>query len=54
MHWLGPYVIKEITDGGVVHLAKINGEPFPRRVNGSRLKPYVGDQVNDYMKVAQS
>ena len=28
MHWLGPYVIKEITDGGVVQLVKLNGEPF--------------------------
>ena len=26
MHWLGPYVIKHITDGGVVQLAKLNGE----------------------------
>jgi len=42
MHWLGPYVIKEITDGGAVQLVKLNGEPFPRKVNGSRLKPYNG------------
>eukprot|EP00253_Pinus_taeda_P016861 PITA_16861 len=32
IHYLGPYVIKEITDGGVVQLAKLNGEPFPGRV----------------------
>jgi len=31
MHWLGPYVIKEITDGGAVHLVKLNGDPFPGR-----------------------
>ena len=43
MHCLGPYVIKEITDGGAVQLMKLNGYPFLRRVNGSRLKPYVGD-----------
>jgi len=43
MHWLGPYVIKEITDGGGVQLVKLNGEPFPGQVNGSRLKPYTGD-----------
>ena len=43
MNWLGLYVIKEITDGGTVHLAKLNGEPFPGRVNGSRLKPYTRD-----------
>ena len=43
MHWLGPYAIKEITDGGAVQLVKLNGESFPGRVNGSRLKPYTGD-----------
>ncbi len=42
MHWLGPYVIKEITNGGVVPLVKLNGEPFLGKVNGSRLKPYTG------------
>ena len=35
MNWLEPYVIKEITDGGTVQLAKLNGEPFPGRLNGS-------------------
>ena len=45
MHWLGPYVLKEITDGGTVQLAKLNGEPFPGRVNGSILKFYTGDLV---------
>jgi len=34
MHWLGPYVIKEITDGRVVQLVKLNGEPFLGKVNG--------------------
>jgi len=43
MHWLGQYVIKEIMDGGVVQLAKLNGEPFPGKVNRSRLKLYTGD-----------
>jgi len=42
MHWLGPYVVKEVTDGSAVQLVKLNGEPFPRRVNGSHLKPYMG------------
>ena len=45
MHSLGPYVIKEITDGGTVHLRKLNGEPFPRKVNGSRFKMYTGDHA---------
>eukprot|EP00253_Pinus_taeda_P031459 PITA_31459 len=40
MHWLGPYVIEEVTDGGAVQLAKLNGDPFPRRVNGSHLNLY--------------
>eukprot|EP00253_Pinus_taeda_P010484 PITA_10484 len=42
MHWLGPYVIKEVTDGGTVQLAKLNKDPFPGRVNGSHLKLYMG------------
>eukprot|EP00253_Pinus_taeda_P013908 PITA_13908 len=32
MDWLGPYVIMEITDGGAVQLAKLNGEPFLGKV----------------------
>ena len=43
MHWVGPYIIEEITDGGAVHLVKLNGDPFPGKVNGSRLKPYTED-----------
>jgi hypothetical protein len=43
MHWLGPYVIKDISDGGAVQLAKLNGELFPGRINGSRLKVYRDD-----------
>ena len=35
MYWLGPYVIKEIIDGGAFQLVKLNGEPFPRRVSGN-------------------
>lgn len=42
-HWLGPYIVKEITDGGAVQLVKLNVEPFPGRVNGSRLKLYTRD-----------
>ena len=42
MHWLGPYVIKEIIDGGAVQLVKLNGDPFLGKVNGRRLKPYIG------------
>ena len=35
MHWLGPYVIKEISDGGADQLVKLNGDPFPGKANGS-------------------
>ena len=34
MHWLGPYIIKEITDGDAIQLATLNGELFPKKVNG--------------------
>ena len=40
MHCLGPYIIKNFTDGGAVQLAKLNGELVQGRVNGSRLKLY--------------
>lgn len=43
MHWVGPYFIKGITDGGAIQLVKLNGDPFPEKVNGSRLKPYTTD-----------
>lgn len=43
MHKLKPYVFKEIMDGGTVQLAKMDGEPLPRKVNESRLKLYTGD-----------
>ena len=43
MHWLGPYAIKEVTDGGAVQLAKLNGDPFLGRVNGSPLKLYMSN-----------
>lgn len=42
MHWMGLYVIKEITDSGAVQLVKLNGELFPGKVNGSQLKTYIG------------
>lgn len=45
MHWLGPYDIKEVTNGGAIQLAKLNGDPFPGRMNGSRLKLYTSRPV---------
>ena len=45
MHWLRPYIVKEIIEGGAVRLAKLNGEPFLGNVNGIRLKLYTRDMV---------
>ena len=39
-HWLGPYVFKEITDGGAVKLEKLDGTEVRGIVNGSRWTPY--------------
>ena len=39
-HWIGPYIVKEITDGGVVRLATLHGDMIPSYVNGSQLKSY--------------
>ena len=39
-HWLGPCVVKEITDGGAVKLENIYGTKVKGMINGSRLKPY--------------
>lgn len=35
MHFMGPYIIKEIKDGGTVQLMKLNAEIFPGKINGS-------------------
>ena len=40
MHWLGPYQIQQVTEGGAVQLSKLNGELVPTLINGSRLKLY--------------
>ena len=40
MHWLGPYQIQYVTEGGVVQLSKLNGELVPTLINGGRLKLY--------------
>ena len=39
-HWLGPYQIQQVTEGGVVQLSQLNGELLPTWINGSRLKLY--------------
>jgi hypothetical protein len=40
MHWLGPYVIKYVTEEGAMQLETLNGEVLRGMVNGSRLKLY--------------
>lgn len=53
MHWLGPYIVKEIMDGSVVQLAKLNSELFLGKINGNRLKLYrvILPLCNEYMMV---
>jgi hypothetical protein len=40
MHWLGPYEVKTVTDGGVVQLKDLGGTKLRGMINGSRLKLY--------------
>jgi len=42
MHWMGSYVINNITDDGMVQLVKLNGKFFLGKVNGSWLKLHTG------------
>jgi transposase InsO family protein len=44
MHWLGPYQVKHVTEGGASSLAKLDGTMVPTMVNGSRLKLYRDNQ----------
>ena len=39
-HWLGPYQIQQVIEGGAVQLSQLNGELLPTWINGSRLKLY--------------
>jgi hypothetical protein len=45
MHWLGPYEVSYITEGGVSQLKTLNGEWKEGLVNGSRLKLYYDNQL---------
>jgi hypothetical protein len=40
MHWLGPYEVNTITDGGVVQLKDLGGTKLKGMINGSQLKLY--------------
>jgi hypothetical protein len=39
-HWLGPYVIRYVTETCVFQLEQLDGEVVEGLVNGSRLKLY--------------
>ena len=39
-HWLGSYIVKEITDGGEVILQKFDETPIKGLVNDNRPNPY--------------
>ena len=40
MHWLGPYVMNFITEGGPIQLQQLSGAMFPKLVNGNQRNPY--------------
>ena len=46
MHWLGPYQVKHVTEGGASSLARLDGTMSPTMVNGSRLKLYRDSHPN--------
>ena len=41
MHWLGPYQVRHLIEGGAASLAKLDGTMLLTMVNGSRLKRYM-------------
>jgi hypothetical protein len=40
MHWLGPYEVKLVIDGGAIHLRDLSGTKRRGMINGIRLKLY--------------
>jgi hypothetical protein len=44
-HWLGPFEVSYVTEGGVVQLRTLNGEWKDGLVNGSQLKLYYDNQL---------
>ena len=54
---LGPFIINEITNGGAVRLATLDGEPMGTFINGSRLKHFhepLTDDMLERMHAAKS
>jgi hypothetical protein len=47
MHWLGPYEINYVTDGGVVQLKDLEVKEMQGMVNGSRMKIYRDSQLTN-------
>ena len=46
MHWLGPYQVRHVTEGGAASLARFDGTMLPTLVNGSQLKLYRDNPPN--------
>jgi hypothetical protein len=44
-HWLGPFDVSHVTEGGAAQLKTLNGEWKDGLVNGSRLKLYCDNQL---------
>jgi hypothetical protein len=44
MHWLEPYEVKSVIDGGVVQLIYLAGTDLKGMINGRRLKLYKDSQ----------
>jgi hypothetical protein len=44
MHWLGPYEVKTVTDGGAVQLKDLEGTKLRGMINGNRLELYRDSQ----------
>jgi hypothetical protein len=45
-HWIGPFEVSHVTEGGVVKLKTLNGEWKEGLVNGSQLKLYYDNQLS--------
>jgi hypothetical protein len=45
MHWLGPYEVAYVAEGGDVQLKTLNGEWKEGLVKGSRLKLYYDNEL---------
>ena len=46
MHWLGPYQVRHVTEGGASSLARLDGTMLPIMVNGNKLKLYRDNPPN--------